>query len=56
MSFHDPKDGKDPAKEEAGCMAEPSVGDLETCLEFQAGQLGTPAWWKELGAVPDIGD
>ena len=31
-----------------------SVGDLETWLEFQAGQVGTPAWWEELGALPGI--
>ena len=35
---------------------EPSVEDLETWLEFQAGQLGTPTWWEELGAVPGIED
>ena len=25
-------------------------------LEFQAGQLGTPAWWEELEAIPCIKD
>ena len=43
-------------KEEASCLMEPSMDDLETWLEFQAGQLGTPAWWEELGAVPGIED
>ena len=43
-------------KEEVSCSTEPSVDDLETWLEFQAGQLGTPAWWEELGAVPGIED
>ena len=56
MSFHDPKDEKDAIKEEASCSTEPSVDDLETWLEFQAGQLGTPAWWEELGAIPGIED
>ena len=56
MSFHDPDDIKDPVKEEASNLMEPSVDDLETWLEFQAGQLGTPAWWEELGAVPGIED
>ena len=28
--------------------------DLETWLEHQVGQLGTPTWWRELEAVPDI--
>ena len=35
---------------------DPSVDDLETWLEFQAGQLGTPAWWEELAAVPGVED
>ena len=30
--------------------------DLETWLEHQAGQLGTPTWWRELEAIPDIED
>ena len=47
---------KDPVKEEASSSTEPSVDDLEMWLEFQAGQLGTPAWWEELAAVPGIED
>ena len=43
-------------KEEVSCSMEPSMDDLEMWLEFQAGQLGTPAWWEELGAVPGIED
>ena len=35
---------------------EPTAEDLETWLEHQAGQLGTPTWWRELEAVPDIED
>ena len=56
MSFHDPKDKKDPIKEEASCSTEPSINDLETWLEFQAGQLGSPMWWEELGAILGIED
>ena len=56
VSFHDPPNMKDPVKEEASSWMEPSVDDLETWLEFQAGQLGTPMWWEELAAVPDIED
>ena len=55
MTFDDPKDEKDHA-EEAGCSTEPSIGDVEKLLEFQAWQLGTPAWWDELGAIPGIKD
>ena len=32
------------------------MDNLETWIEFQVGQLGTPAWWEELGAVPGIED
>ena len=56
MSFHDPKDEKDPIKEEASCSTEPSIDNLEMWLEFQAGQLGTPAWWEELGTMLGIED
>ena len=56
VSFHNPNDIKDPVKEEVSCSMEPSVDDLELWLEFQAGQLDTPAWWEELGAVPGIED
>ena len=55
VTFHDPKDRKDPAREEAGCSTEPSIGDLETWLEFQAEQLDTAMWWKEMGAMLGIG-
>ena len=56
VSFHDPDNVKDPVKEEASNSMEPSMDDLETWLEYQAGQLGTPAWWGELAAVPGIKD
>ena len=39
-----------------GCLPDSSVGDLYTWLEFQAGQLGTPAWWEELGVIRGIKD
>ena len=32
-------------------LLEPSVSDMETWLEWQAQQLGTPAWWSELKAI-----
>ena len=56
VSFHDPEDKKDPIKEETSCSTEPSIDNLEMWLEFQAGQLGTPAWWEELGAMLGIED
>ena len=40
---------------ESYCM-EPSVSDMETWLELQANQLGTPAWWTELQAILGIRD
>ena len=35
---------------------EPSVSDVEIWLEWQAQQLGTPAWWSELNAIPGVED
>ena len=35
---------------------EPCVSDMETWLEWQANQLGTPAWWTELQAIPGTRD
>ena len=56
VRFHNTNDVNDPMKEEASCLTEPFVDNLETWLEFQAGQLGTPLWWEELRAVPGIED
>ena len=36
--------------------SEPSVSDVEIWLEWQAQQLGTPAWWSELKAIPKVKD
>ena len=35
---------------------EPSVSDVETWMEWQAQQLGTPAWWSELKVFPGVKD
>ena len=35
-------------------LAKPPVNDLEMWLEYQEVQLGTPAWWRELEAIPGI--
>ena len=56
VSFHDLDNIKDPVKEEMSNSMDPSMDDLETWLEFQSGQLGTPTWWEELAAVPGIKD
>ena len=32
------------------------IKDLESWLEYQAHQLGTPTWWGELKAIPDVAD
>ena len=37
-------------------LQEPSVSDVETWLEWQAQQLGTPAWWSELKAILGVED
>ena len=56
VTFSDPEVEKSPEGEEANCSTEPSIADVETWLEWQTWQLGTPAWWVELGAIPCIKD
>ena len=34
----------------------PPIKDLESWLDHQADQLGTPTWWGELKAIPGITD
>ena len=45
VSFLNPNDVRDPMKEEASCLMEPSLDGLEMWLEYQGGQVGTPTWW-----------
>ena len=33
---------------------EPPVSNVETWLEWKAKQLGTPAWWPDLKAIPGV--
>ena len=35
---------------------EPPVSNVETWVEWQAKQFGTPAWWPDLKAIPGIKD
>ena len=35
-------------------MMEPPVSNVETWLEWQVKQLGTPAWWPDLKAIPGV--
>ena len=37
-------------------MMEPPVSNVETCVEWQAEQLDTPAWWSDLKAIPGVKD
>ena len=37
-------------------MMEPPVSNVETWVEWQAKQLGTPAWWPDLKAMPGVKD
>ena len=53
MSFCEPGDECSAAEEE-NLPVEPSVSNLEAWLEYQSIQIGTPVWWKELGAVLGI--
>ena len=53
VSFQMPE-GEDTTTVKEPVTVELTTEDLETWLEHQAGQLGTPTWWRELEAVPDI--
>ena len=55
MSFCKPGDECSAAEEE-NLPVEHLVSDLEAWLEYQSTQIGTPMWWKELGAVLGISD
>ena len=37
-------------------MAEPSIKDIETWLDWQACQMDMPYWWVELTAIPRVED
>ena len=49
-------EGGDATTERKEPVTKPTIKDLEAWLEHQVGQLGTPTWWRELEAVPDIED
>ena len=53
VSFCTPE-GEDTTTVKEPVTVKPTTEDLETWLEHQVGQLGTPTWWRELEAVPDI--
>ena len=55
VSFHDPEN-EDSMAEGRNPLAKPSINDLKIWLDYQAKQLGTPMWWRELEAVPSITD
>ena len=56
VTFRNPEAETSSERDTEGCSTEPSVSDMETWLEWQANQLGTPAWWMELQAIPGIRD
>ena len=49
-------EGKDLATESQEPSIELPIKNLESWLDQQADQLGTPTWWEELKAVPGIMD
>ena len=55
VSFCMPE-GEDTTTVKEPVTVELTAEDLETWLEHQVGQLGTPTWWRELEAIPDIKD
>ena len=39
-----------------GYPSEPSIRNIEVCLDWQACQIDMPHWWVELTAIPDVED
>ena len=50
-----PEDG-DSVTESRDPSAKLPIKDLESWLEYQVDQLGTPTWWEELKAIPGMAD
>ena len=50
-----PEDG-DLVTESRDTSAKLPIKDLESWLEYQVDQLGTPTWWGELKAIPGMVD
>ena len=55
VSFQTPED-EDLVIERREPSDEPPIKDLELWLDYQVNQLGTPTWWGELKAIPDVVD
>ena len=45
VTFRNPEAEMSSKRDTKDYSTEPSVSDMETWLEWQANQLGTPAWW-----------
>ena len=56
VTFRNPKADMSSEIDAKDYSTEPSVSDVQTWLEWQAKQLGTPSWWMDLQAIPGIRD
>ena len=56
VTFRNPKVELSSKRDTEDYSTEPSVSNVETWLEWQAKQLGTPTWWMELQAILGIRD
>ena len=54
--FGEPEVELDPKGDEESYPPGPSIVDVETWLDWQACQLDTPCWWRELTAIPGVED
>ena len=43
-------------RDRQGSPPQPSINNYELWLEWQACQVDMPNWWKELAAIPNMGD
>ena len=43
-------------RDRQGLLLKPSINNYDMWLEWWPHQLDTPNWWKELVAIPNVGD
>ena len=56
LTFREPEVEPNPKGGMEDYSPEPPVSDMETWLEWQSCQLGTPTWWSELTAIVGVKD
>ena len=56
MTFWELEVEPDPKGGGEDYLPEPYILDVESWLDWQAWQIGTPYWWREIRAIPGLKD